>query len=344
MRVIFMRNPNSYGQIIKLGGQRRRPFAVRITVGWSSDGRQLQKYFGYYEKRTDAIAALADYHRNPYDFSTNKVTFAKVYEKWCKLTYTEKDVSVPKSYTAAYKRLAGLHDMTFADIRKRHMQMEIDRCKLGYSTKKNMKTLCNKLFKLAIDCELVGTNFATNIELPANEDSRIHHPFSSEEIKKLWVHQDDIGSQYALVFSYTGLRPTELLKITTNNVHLEDHYMLGGMKTAAGKNRVIPIADKIMPIVKRWYNPNETYLCIDPKDNLPVQNYDRLRDHIWKKCEFLADHLPHDGRHTCATLLDNAEISLKIIQVILGHRSANITHRTYTHKTIKQLVDAINQI
>lgn len=45
-----MRNPNSYGQIIKLGGQRRRPFAVRITTGWTADGKQVQKYLGYYEK------------------------------------------------------------------------------------------------------------------------------------------------------------------------------------------------------------------------------------------------------------------------------------------------------
>lgn len=339
-----MRNPNSYGQIIKLAGNRRRPFAVRITTGWSSDGKQVQKYLGYFEKRTDAIAALADYHRSPYDFSQNKVTFQEVYDKWCKLTYEDNGQSVPKSYTAAFKRLTGLHDITFADIRKRHMQGEIDRCKLGYSTKKNMKTLCNKLFKLAIDCELVQTNFATNIELPTNEESRIHHPFTSAELKELWNHKEDIGVQYALVYCYTGLRPTELLKITTDHVYLKEHYMMGGMKTAAGKNRVIPIADKIMPIIKNWYSPDETYLCIDPKDNRPIRNYDRLRDHIWQKCEFLANHLPHDGRHTCATLLDNAEISLKIIQLILGHRSANITHKTYTHKTIEQLVEAINQI
>ena len=339
-----MRNPNSYGQIIKLGGQRRRPFAVRITTGWTDDGKQIQKYLGYYEKRTDAIAALVDYHQNPYDFGASKATFQDVYEKWCKLTYEDNNLDVPKSYAAAFKRLGGLHHMVFADIRKRHMQGELDHCKLGYSTKKNMKTLCNKLYKLAIDCELVATNFATNIELPPKEESTIHHPFTPKELRMLWKHQDELGVQYALVYCYTGLRPTELLKITTDNVHLDEHYMMGGMKTAAGKNRVIPIADKIMPIITSWYNPDEEYLCIDPRDGRPFLNYDRLREHVWKRCELLAQHLPHDGRHTCATLLDNAEINLKVIQLILGHRSADITHRVYTHKTIKQLVTAINKI
>ena len=111
--------------------------------------------------------------------------------------------------------------MVFADIRKRHMQGEVDHCKLGYSTKKNMKTLCNKLYKLAIDCELVTTNFATNIELPPKEESTIHHPFTPKELRMLWKHQDELGVQYALVYCYTGLRPTELLKITTDNVHLD---------------------------------------------------------------------------------------------------------------------------
>jgi integrase len=50
------------------------------------------------------------------------------------------------------------------------------------------------------------------------------------------------------------------------------------------------------------------------------------------------DHLPHDGRHTCATLLDNAGISKTIVKKILGHFSQDITEKVYTHKTIKLTV------
>ena len=42
--------------------------------------------------------------------------------------------------------------------------------------------------------------------------------------------------------------------------------------------------------------------------------------------------------------MDNAEIPLKIKQLILGHSSQDITSRVYTHKTIEQLIKAINQI
>ncbi len=40
----------------------------------------------------------------------------------------------------------------------------------------------------------------------------------------------------------------------------------------------------------------------------------------------------------------DADIPLKIRQQILGHTSKDITNRVYTHKTIQQLIDAINRI
>ena len=94
------------------------------------------------------------------------------------------------------------------------------------------------------------------------------------------------------------------------------------------------------------YNADNEYLVIDPFDDQPMLTYDRMREHAWKRSKILMPlhHLPHDGRHTCATLLDNADTPKKIIQLILGHRATDITHRVYTHKTLKQLIDAINLI
>lgn len=43
-------------------------------------------------------------------------------------------------------------------------------------------------------------------------------------------------------------------------------------------------------------------------------------------------------------LLDNARISKKIIQLIIGHAGRDIDERVYTHKTTQQLIDAINAI
>ena len=239
-------------------------------------------------------------------------------------------------------QLSSLHNMTFADIRKRHIQAVIDSSPLSHSSKSRMKVLCNKLFKYAIDQEIVTTNFAALVELPPAEQSEMHKPFTFAELDTLTA---DIGARIALILCYTDLHPTELIQIKTADVNLENRYMRGGIKNASSKNRVIPIALKILPFIECLYTP---YLLLSPRDCKPVLGYDRFREHLWNNSPVLkslpSKHTPHDGRHTCATLMDDADIPLKIKQLILGHSAQDITTRVYTHKTIQQLVDAIDRI
>ena len=235
--------------------------------------------------------------------------------------------------------------MKFSEIRKRHIQSVFDERNTGWQSKSHMKSLCKQIFTYAIDQELVATNYASLVELPTKAQSEKHKPFTREELQKMWQHTSDFGVRIALILCYTGLRPSELLKIKTANVNLQEKFMRGGMKTAAGKNRVIPIADKILPFISAMYNPKHEYLVTE---NRKPMDYQKMRQQIWERSKILQSlptkHLPHDGRHTCATMMDDAEVPLKIQQLILGHSSPNITNQVYTHKTIQQLIDAINRI
>ena len=80
-----MKLPNGYGSVVNLGKRRRKPYAARITTGWTEDGKQKKKYLGYYKTRQEAMKALADYNENPFDLATREVTFAELYEKWLTL-------------------------------------------------------------------------------------------------------------------------------------------------------------------------------------------------------------------------------------------------------------------
>ena len=268
------------------------------------------------------------------------MTFAEVWERRCKQKF--KSEPVKPVYVAAYKNLAPLHEMIFSRIRKRHIQAVIDNCPLKVQAKSHMKTVCTQMFKFAIDMEIVTTNFAALVELPVQTESELHKPFTREELAALWSRTDDLGARVALILCYTGLRPTELALIKTSDVDLTARFMRGGIKTAAGKNRLIPIAEKIFPLVEGFYNPqNEFLLTVDGKSFAGTHNFRRI---IWNKSPLLTGHLPHDGRHTCATLMDDADIPLKIKQLILGHSATDITSKVYTHKTQSQLLEAINRI
>ena len=76
-----------------------------------------------------------------------------------------------------------------------------------------------------------------------------------------------------MILLYTGLRPSELAQIRTADVKLNERYMRGGMKTKAGKNRMIPLAEKIVTLIEFLYNSaNEYLLNLNGKPLLNVQN------------------------------------------------------------------------
>ena len=61
-----MKLPNGYGSVVKLGGNRRKKFAVRISYfevdKENKEVKQKFKYIGYFEKRDAALKCLAEYN------------------------------------------------------------------------------------------------------------------------------------------------------------------------------------------------------------------------------------------------------------------------------------------
>ena len=110
-----MKNPNGYGTIKKLNGARRRPYGAYITTEYDmpetwpdisfladalppelfrdvqqryesyklaniQPAKQVQKCIGTFENKRDAMLALADYNRAPYDLANAEITFSDVYQ------------------------------------------------------------------------------------------------------------------------------------------------------------------------------------------------------------------------------------------------------------------------
>ena len=56
----IMRNPNGYGTVAKLSGQRRRPYIVKKTIGWNDKGYPIYDIIGYAETREAGNIMLAE--------------------------------------------------------------------------------------------------------------------------------------------------------------------------------------------------------------------------------------------------------------------------------------------
>jgi integrase len=113
-----------------------------------------------------------------------------------------------------------------------------------------------------------------------------------------------------------------------------------------GRNRIIPINNKILPIIQKYYNQNKEneYLISNFKnEQMKYCNYRREKfDNIMEKLRM--KHCPHDCRHTTISLLNSANANSLCIKRIVGHASQDLTEDVYTHKTRQELCDTINLI
>lgn len=342
------RLPNGFGSVYKLSGNRRRPWVAVKTFGWDEYGKQIQKPIGYAENKKDALQILTTYNNNPLSSSDLLVlTFELAYEKWMnEIEIGKIKMSVPnkKAYKSAFKNCQSIHEIRINDLKTSDVQGAIDECKLGYASKRYIKLLASKVCnycKVQLDMTSIR-DFAKGLILGEYEESNIHTIFTHQEIITLWKNltQDYIDS--ILVSIYTGVRPSELLKIELDKINIDEKYFIEGIKTKAGIDRPIPIHKDIEPIIRKKLETNKKYLFEKDGKKINYRYYlDKFKEALTK---LLLDHLPHDGRHTLATEFDNINANEVCVKIILGHKIDDITKGVYTHKLISQLVETINQI
>lgn len=351
-----MRNPNGYGSVYKLSGKRRKPYAVRVTVGYEEkDGKYVRKvkYLAYFEKKTDALNYLADYNRGLISNSSlstdmQNPTFDYVYEQW--IRYKESRTKPPSqgtldNYEVGYNRMKKLHGMVMKAITLSDIQPIFDEYKTKSRTVNAiMLTVLKGMYEYAIRYDIVEKDVTQHIDMQwTSKEEEAHYPFTQHEIDVLWDNLSVPDVDIALILIYTGMRPAELLCMENANIHWEERYMVGGLKTDAGRNRVIPIHERIAPLIKARMN-DTTYLIHNNKGN--KFGFSTFNGYYWKTMvkALGLKHKPYDCRHTCATLMNKYGVSDYHRKLILGHKVDDITYDVYTHTEPKELVESINKL
>ncbi len=342
-----MRLPNGYGSVHKLSGNRRNPWRARKTSGWdesTNPPKQTYITIGYFPTRQAAIKALADFNENPYDINTNTTTFAEVYDKWSTEHFEKIVPSATRTWKAAYRYCKPLYNMRFRDIRASHLEGVIRDADVGSATKSRMKSLFNLMYRFALKHEIADKNYAELCDsVKRTKPQLVRVPFTSEEEQILWDNIDFPFVDMVLIEMYSGWRPQELCSLETENINLTDWTMRGGLKTESGKNRIVPIHSKILPLIKAIYTPENKYLFNDEKENR--MTYEKYYGRFNKICtRFNLKHKPHDTRHTFITNADRCGVNDYCLKLIVGHTTNDVTKKVYTHETIKTLKNEIEKI
>lgn len=342
-----MRLPNGFGSVHKLPGNRRNPYRVRITIGWkvSNERGKVQAYktIGYFKTKEEGLIALSNFNESPYKLENQNITFAELYELWSKEHFENIVPSSRRTWIAAYNHSEKLLTLKFKDIRVCDLENSINHADVGTATKSRMKSLYNMMYRYAIKHEIVDKNYATYCEIPHLSKTFERVPFSDREIEKLWKNVDMPFVNMVLINIYTGLRPRELVELKNSNIDLKKKVMKGGLKTDAGRNRIIPIHEVIYPLISSLYNIQNERLC--NKENGDIMSYDDYRNRFRKIMKALKmKHKPHDTRHTFVTLAKRCKVDEYVLKIVIGHKIKDLTERTYTHRLQKDINKEINKI
>ena len=249
-----------------------------------------------------------------------------------------------RNYDTAFKHLQLIHHVPIDIITLKDIQPIFGQqmCNHASYTKMNlMKVVLNHCFKHAIKYDLASTNYAQFVDFyESREEVETRQPFNNDTIRQLWSLRDDPDAQAVLVMIYTGMRPGEFTTIKKDNVYLEERYMIGGIKTAAGKDRIIPIHEGIVPFVAQMMQcSGNAWLFGSGCYHAYLRSSYNI---VKKKVGFI--YTPHSCRHTFATLAKLAGMNEYARKKIMGHSCNDLTDDVYTHAPIAYLVKQVNLI
>lgn len=381
-----MRNPAGYGGIRKLSGNRRKPYAVLITTGYDAGekpnkidflqgkisdelflqvqeeyaeycrthlkAKQKQTAIGYYATKKEAMIALAEYNKNPFDLNKSKATFEQIYY----LILPEIEKKAEKTVFAlknAFRCCEPLHKRSISDLVAQDLQAVVDSCNTSKSYQIQVISLIRKVFNYAEANNLIVKNYANFLKVTSTAKTKEKTPFTADEIKILWdninyTFPEEIrtfgGMKYVdvlLILIYTGLRIGELLALDSEHVHIQERYIeVNGTKTKSAV-RKIPIHKDILPLIENRMQDGLPLIRTRSNKTIRYSIFYEIFCGITK--QFGMEHTIHDTRHTFISFALKSNMNQVLVKKIVGHTSNDVTVDTYTHTFIEQLAEEIDK-
>ena len=367
--------PNGYGSIKYLGKGRRNPYAVHPpTTEFTLDGVPITpKALCYVDDWMKGFAVLTAYKAGTYtpgmekclmaamdpdstdivqkilaDYSLirgaepaqNGKTFKQVYEEYRDYKFNRDKSKVYSPSTKNGERIAfnncrTLHDKPFRLLRHDDLQNVLDCCPLGHSSLKQIVNLLKQMYAYAEIYDLSDRDYSAHIKINQPNNEKHGEAFTDADLAKLWQHKDEPTAEMLLIMCYSGFR---IQAYKTLAVNIKSGFFQGGLKTAAGKDRIVPIHSAILPLVKKRLRRDGSILAMTANN---------FRYHMRSTLAALdiEKHTPHDCRHTFSALCERYGVNENDRRRMLGHSFvSDITNGTYGHRSIEDLRHEIEKI
>lgn len=346
-----MKNPNGYGSVYKLSGNRRKPYVARVTVKTEYDEEKdnyllKRKIIGYYRTQAEAIKALAMFNDNPCDPEKIDITFDEIWQQIEPELKTKLSAKRYGCYKAAYNYCEPIKDKRVKDLRKTHLQKIIDDCDKKSSTKSDIKIVMKKIFQYAIENSYVTIDYTQNVTFKKDAVEMKREVFTPEQIDLLWKTSNEWPSAMMLILLYSGMRINEFISSKAENINIEEKTITLPRDIVKNDSsaRIVPIHDKVLPLFEAFKAVGSEWIAVKP-NGVHIQYKNFMDRDLRKLNEYLgSSHTPHDARHTFITSARECGMDLLVIQRIVGHTPETITEERYTHLKINELITEINKL
>lgn len=254
-----------------------------------------------------------------------------------------------------------------------------DKMKKGYSSKtvREIGTIINSALNMAVRSKMLTENPNLYTIIPKKEKYEANI-LSKEEVEKI-VREAKEEELYPIIITtvYTGMRKGEVMALKWENVDFEQRkiYIRGSLcrvQDEPDKNghrharyeilepktkksiRTVPMLDEVYNALleqkKRQNRQKNKYSDVYLDNDLIFAN--EIGDFIEQRTfmenyhRFLekydiTDIRFHDLRHTFASLLIESDVSMKVVQELLGHSTITTSMDIYTHISDKKKEQAI---
>lgn len=353
----FKRAANGAGTVTHLSGKRRKPWRAFAPAIEGPDGTFSRKSLGYYETRQEALDALVVYRLSP---ASDKMSFTweQLHAEWEQVAYRNITKSTKQSYDAAWGHYPKqIRKQKVKDIRSGQLQAVIDSAvKQGKSRSslEKIKVLAVMMEDYACQNDIISKNYAKFLSLP-REEKEEKAIFNTMDMKKIEEGaKNNIGiSDLILVMCYTGWRIQEFCLLSIFSYDRKEKTLTGGLKTDAGRDRVVYVPNKVLPIVEKYAALNGPSLfCRQTADGkLVPYEVKRLRSDFYDTLTALGIKAaegkkltPHSTRHTYNSMLNRAGVDLTTRMKLMGQVSEVTNLEKYTHSDLEQMKQAAEKI
>lgn len=286
---------------------------------------------------------------------SRKMTFSEIYAKWYDRHKDRVSKGTLGCYTAAYNHYADLYPAPFVDLVTEDWQGCVDDCTAGKRTRENMKALGTQLYKYAAEQNLTDKNFAQYIYI-GKLDQVSRHAFDRADLERI-AEGARLGVSYAdylLCACFLGFRPLGLFALRKEDYDPVTRTITGGVKTEAGRRRIVPVSPIIQPYIDRLMQSDSDFIF--PNRHGEQMHTNNFREQYFYTClETLGiqkkpeggevpKYTPYSCRHTFFTMMGRVPGQDKIKAELGGHTSYEMS-KHYQHPDLddkRAVIDALS--